>query len=655
MNIPDPTTTLEKIPTLVRDNSAQISCEVAAEIAALIREKANAGKMAVLGLATGSTPKSVYRELIRMHKEEGLSFKNVITFNLDEYYPMQPDELQSYVRYMNEQLFDHIDIDRANVHIPDGSLSQDKVIEFCANYEREINKVGGLDIQILGIGRTGHIGFNEPGSGMDSMTRMIWLDEITRQDAAGDFFSSENVPHRAITMGVGTIMKARRVILMAFGVAKAKILKQATEGEVTSDVAASYLQCHPNAVIYVDRMAAENLTRFDTPWLVNPTYRWKEDRIIKATVWLAQRLGKPLLKLTDNDYNMNHLQSLLAEHGPAYNINLNVFRHMQATITGWPGGKPDELKQPGDRKWPNDDIFPKRIVLFSPHPDDDAISMGGTQIRLADQGHELHVAYQTSGNIAVFDNDAIRHADFANDFNRMFGIDNSKAKEIENHIEQYLKQKSVGESDSHEIMKIKSLIRRSEARSACRYCGIPSEHVHFLDLPFYETGTVDKKPVGEEDIQIIMDFLREIKPHQIYAAGDLADPHGTHRVCLDAIFEAVERLQVEEWYQQCQFFMYRGAWHEWEPENIDMCVPLSPQDVERKRQAIFKHESQKDSAAFPGNDPREFWQRAEDRNAETAELYNALGLPEYSAMEAFALYTGDKHYPTRNSKTQSDE
>ncbi|QQE12434.1 glucosamine-6-phosphate deaminase [Planctomycetota bacterium] len=648
----DPTTAMEKMTTYVRDNSTSVSAEVANEIAALIREKAGKGEMAVLGLATGSTPKGVYRELIRMHQEEGLSFKNVITFNLDEYFPIEPDHLQSYVRYMNEQLFEHVDIEPANVHVPDGTQDAKDVVKYCADYERKIAAAGGLDLQILGIGRTGHIGFNEPGSGEESITRMIWLDEITRQDASGDFQKLDNVPHRAITMGVGTIMKAQRVILMAYGVAKTSIVQKAIEGEVTSEVAASYLQNHENAVIYLDRAAAELLTRFDRPWLVDPTYAWDENRIIKATIWLARRLNKPLLKLTDKDYNKNHLQSLIAEHGPAYDINLRVFRQLQSTITGWPGGKPDKLKQPGDRKWPNDEVFPKRIVLFSPHPDDDVISMGGTQIRLSDQGHEVHAAYQTSGNIAVFDDDAMKFADFAYDFNRMFGIDNERSREIESHVEQYLHNKGVGESDSTEIRTIKGLIRRSEARAGCRYCGIPADRVHFLDLPFYETGRVDKKPIGEEDIEIILEFLKDIKPHQIYAAGDLADPHGTHRVCLDAVFEAVDRLKDEEWYQQCQFFMYRGAWHEWEPESIDMCVPLSPMDVERKRQAIFKHESQKDSAVFPGNDPREFWQRAEERNAETATLYNALGLPEYSAMEAFALYTGDKNYPTRISKSQ---
>ncbi|WP_200761201.1 glucosamine-6-phosphate deaminase [Poriferisphaera corsica] len=648
----DPRMSREKIATVVRDNSAAVSCEVAAEIAALIREKAAAGEKAVLGLATGSTPKGVYRELIRMHREEGLSFKNVVTFNLDEYYPMPVDHLQSYVRYMNEQLFDHVDIDRESVHVPDGTLEAREVAGFCAAYERKIAGYGGLDLQILGIGRTGHIGFNEPGSGEESLTRMIWLDEITRQDASGDFFRLENVPHRAITMGVGTIMNAKRVIMMAYGVAKASVIKRAIEGKVTSEVAASFLQGHENAVVYVDRAAAGHLTRFDRPWLVDPTYTWDKNRIIKATIWLAQRLGKPLLKLTDLDYNKNHLQSLIAEHGPAFNINLKVFRHMQGTITGWPGGKPDELKQPGDRKWPNDEVFPKRVIVFSPHPDDDVISMGGTLIRLNDQGHDVHVAYQTSGNIAVFDDDALKFADFAHDFNQLFGIDNEKARSIEAHVEQYLRNKGIGESDSNEIRQIKGLIRRSEARAGCRYCGVPSERVHFLDMPFYETGKVDKKPLGEDDIETVVSFLRKIKPHQIYAAGDLADPHGTHRVCLDAIFEAVECVKDDAWYQACQFLMYRGAWHEWEPESIDMCIPLSPLDVERKRQAIFKHESQKDSAVYPGNDSREFWQRAEERNAETAELYNELGLPEYSAMEAFALYTGDKNYPTRISKSQ---
>ena len=630
----------EKIPTRVFESSAQVSREVAGEIAELIRSRASENKMAVLGLATGSSPTEVYDELIRLHNEEGLSFKNVITYNLDEYYPMQPNELQSYVRFMKENLFDHIDIDPKNVHVPDGTLSAEEVPHYCAAYEKAIEDAGGIDIQLLGIGRTGHIGFNEPGSGMDSRTRMIWLDQLTRQDAASDFFGLDNVPHKAITMGVGTIMNARKLFMIAFGEGKAPILREAIEGKINDHVPASFLQKHPNVRVYLDTAAAAKLTRFQTPWKCG-SVDWTPQQIREAVIWLALKTEKAILKLTDEDYNANHLQDLLVEHGPGYQINLTVFRSMQKTITGWPGGKPRDAEAGG--------VFPKRVLVFSPHPDDDVISMGGTFIRLADQGHEVHVAYQVSGSIAVFDDDAIRFADFASDFHRLFDLDNKQTEQIEDHIEQFLKHKKPGQVDSDVVQKIKALIRRGEARAAARYCGIPSERAHFLDLPFYETGTVRKKPIGEDDIKITMDLLEKIKPHQVYAAGDLSDPHGTHRVCLAAIFEAMRRLRDQQWVRDCELWMYRGAWQEWEPHRIEMAVPLSPCELERKLHAIFKHESQKDKALFPGLDTREFWERAEQRNRETARLYDQLGLAEYEAVEAFVLWQGLNNGPDRQA------
>ena len=629
----------EKIPCRIFKHADEASVAVAQQIRSLIESRAAEGKQCVLGLATGSTPVGIYNELVRMHREEGLSLANVATFNLDEYLPMQPNELQSYVRFMNEHLFDLVDIDPANVHIPDGTIGDDVLHDTCLKYEQSIAAAGGIDIQILGIGRTGHIGFNEPGSGKTTRTRPITLDRITRRDAASDFFGEENVPRRAITMGVGTILDAGQIFLLAFGEHKAPIIAEAVEGPITPSVAASFLQQHPNSHFMLDEAAAEMLTRRKCPWQLG-SVQWTDEQIRKATIWLSGQLDKPILKLTEEDYNEAGLQDLLADHGPAYDINLAVFRHLQGTIIGWPGGKPAHEKQPGDRPRQHDEIFPKRILVFSPHPDDDVISMGGTLIRLVDQGHEVHVAYQTSGNIAVFDDDTIRFAEFAAEFNRMFQIATDRTAQLESHVDKFLKHKTPGQVDSDEVQGIKGIIRRTEARAAARLCGIPNEQMHFQDLPFYETGRVRKKPLTEEDIQITLDLLRLIEPHQIYAAGDLSDPHGTHRTCLSAILKACSRLQDESWYQKTQVWLYRGAWQEWGPHDIEMAVPLSPKEVKRKRSAIFKHESQKDRELFPGVDIREFWQRAEQRNAETAQIYDKLGLAEYEAIEGFVRWDG---------------
>ena len=639
-NSAPPNNHVEKIACRVYANAPEIAEFVANEIAQLIRARAADGKQCVLGLATGSTPVGVYNELVRLHKEEGLSFANVVTFNLDEYFPMQPHELQSYVRFMNEHLFDHVDIDRANVHIPDGTIDVEQVADYCREYEAKIVAAGGIDIQLLGIGRTGHIGFNEPGSDASSRTRLITLDSVTRTDAASDFFGSENVPRRAITMGVGTILDAHRVFIIALGEHKAPIVSRTVEGGVSANVPATFLQLHKNAEFLLDAPGAAGLTRSHSPWVVGPV-TWTPDIIRRAVIWLSEKMSRSILKLTDADYNEEGLQDLLAEYGSAYEINLMVFRHLQATITGWPAGKPDRVKQPGDRPGRRDDIFPKRIVVFSPHPDDDVISMGGTLIRLADQGHEVHIAYQTSGNIAVFDDDAIRFAEFAADFCREFDVLSDRIVELESHVEEFLKKKKAGQVDSEIIQSLKGLVRRGEAREGARVCGVADERLHHLDMPFYETGKVKKRPLGDEDIQMIVTLLRKIQPHQIYAAGDLSDPHGTHRTCLTAILEACRICGEEDWYQLCEVLLYRGAWQEWSPHQIDIAVPLSPQEVERKRTAIFKHESQKDRALFPGGDMREFWQRAETRNAETARRYDALGLAEYEAMEGFVRWNGE--------------
>jgi glucosamine-6-phosphate deaminase len=627
----------ELIPTRVHPKASQASAAVAKEIAELIRAKAAAKKNCVLGLATGSTPTGVYAELVRLHKEEGLSFANVITFNLDEYYPMQPTELQSYVRFMREHLFDHIDIKPGNWNVPDGTIARDQVNEFCRNYEAKIKAAGGIDLQLLGIGRTGHIGFNEPGSGRDSRTRLITLDKVTRLDAASDFFGEEHVPRRAITMGVGSILDAKRLIMMAFGEGKARVVQAAVEGPITPVIAGSFLQQHPDALVVLDEAAAAELTRFKSPWLVG-SVNWDKANTRKAVIWLAQELKKPILKLTDEDYNEHGLQDLLATSGTAYEINVDIFRAMQETITGWPGGKPDNLKRAGDIRRASDSIFPKRVVVFSPHPDDDVISMGGTLIRLADQGHEVHIAYQTSGNIAVFDADAQRFVDFVAEFNHMLGAGAEAADKLEQQIDEFVRNKKPGQADSAMLQKVKGLIRRGEAKAGAKDCGVPAERCHFMDLPFYETGTVRKKPLGPEDIQLTVDLLEKIKPHQIYAAGDLSDPHGTHRVCLSAVMQACEILQSRPWFKETEIWLYRGAWQEWEPEKIEMAVPISPQELLRKRMAIFKHQSQKDRAMFPGSDLREFWQRAEARNRTTAVVYDKLGLAEYEAIEGFVQW-----------------
>jgi glucosamine-6-phosphate deaminase len=643
--------TVERIPVTVYDQPGEASRAVAREIADLVTERARAGKPTVLGLATGSTPVGVYDELIRLHREEGVSFKTVVTFNLDEYWPMQPDALQSYHRFMREHLFDHLDIPAANIHIPDGTLARDQVAAACGRYEERIRAAGGIDLQLLGIGRTGHIGFNEPGSALDSRTRLITLDSVTRSDAASDFFGEWNVPRQAITMGVGSILDARKIVLLAFGEHKAPIVRKAVEEPPCSHVSASALQQHADARFVLDRAAAARLARFESPWLVGPLdsmgLEWTEPLTRKAVIWLALKLGKPILKLTDEDYNEHGLQDLLSNRGRAYDINIEVFRAMQDTITGWPAGRPGRprrIRGVEQHVGSKGEEFPKRVVVFSPHPDDDVISMGGTFIRLCEQGHEVHVAYQTSGNIAVWDESADRHVDFVEEFCKAFGVGAASmggrgASEIAEQIRGFLKTKSAGAVDLPELQTVKGLIRRTEARAGARYSGVKPEHIHFLDLPFYETGRVRKKPIGPEDIAITARLLDEVKPHQIYAAGDLSDPHGTHRVCLGAVIAAVEQLRDREWAKTCEFWLYRGAWQEWEPHEIEMAVPLSPDEVERKRMAIFKHESQKDRALFPGPaDSREFWQRAEDRNRDTAKLYDRLGLPEYEAIEGFVMH-----------------
>nr|WP_294947036.1 glucosamine-6-phosphate deaminase [uncultured Mucilaginibacter sp.] len=628
-------TRFEKLPVTVYPDMLTASHVVAGRIAEIIRQKAKKGEQAVLGLATGATPVAVYKELVRLHQQEGLSFKNVTTFNLDEYFPMNATAAQSYKVFMNTHLFNHVDIAPENINIPDGELAQEDIADFCLEYEKKISAYGGLDLQILGIGRTGHIGFNEPGSAPNSGTRLVSLDELTRSDAAHDFGGKANVPAKAITMGIGTIFKAREIILMAWNEKKAGIIKKAVEGDVSADIPATYLQHSDHVEFILDTDAASLLTRFNTPWLVKDC-AWDEQLIKKAVIWLAKTLNKPILKLTEDDYNANGMAQLATQNGPVYNINIHIFNKLQHTITGWPGGKPnaDDSQRP-ERATP----AVKRAIVFSPHPDDDVISMGGTFIRLADQGHDVHVAYQTSGNTAVWDDDALRFVEFSLDLSKSQGVDDGKLRATYNSMREFIKTKKPNERDPQEMETIKGLIRKGEAIAGARFVGLDDDHIHFQGLPFYDKRKVSKDISYEDDILQTMGLLQHVKPHQIYAAGDFADPHGTHKTCFDIIHEAIVRLsKTEEWVKDCWLWLYRGAWHEFETHEIEMCVPLSPEEVERKRLAIFKHQSQKDRPVFPGDDAREFWVRAEDRTSETARTYNQLGLAEYEAMEAFVRF-----------------
>lgn len=619
----------EKIDTVILPDATEGSKTVAREIANLIHARNQTGQNTVLGLATGSTPIQVYGELVRIHKKEGLSFKRVITFNLDEYYPIRPNELQSYVRFMNEHLFDHIDIKKENIHIPDGTLPKDKVHEYCKEYERKIEQSGGLDVQILGIGRTGHIGFNEPGSLKKTRTRLVTLDELTRSDAAASFFGEENVPRRAITMGVGTILDAQKIYMMAWGEPKAEIIKRAVEGEISDQVPATFLQEHENTKIVLDEAAASELTRRNTPWLVGPC-DWDERKIRKAVTWLSLTIDKPILKLTDEDYNQNGLNDILIDHGPAYNVNIDIFNKVQHTITGWPGGKPnaDDTHRP-ERKTP----FPKKVLIFSPHPADDVISMGGTLMRLVEHGHEVHVAYQTTGNIAIYDDEALRYADFISQYSNDEDGVNLYERLIDN-----LTKKDTGDVDSKEMLQLKTFIRKVEAKAACRYSGIPEDQVHFLEMPFYETGRAKKNDLSDTDVDLITGILEEVQPHQVYAAGDLSDPHGTHRICWNAIKKSLQILKNEPWMEQCYIWLYRGVWQQWDISEIDMAVPLSPGERLKKRRAIFKHASQKDQPKYPGSISGEFWMIADDRTMEIARRYDRLGLAEYDSIEGFSRW-----------------
>ncbi|MDR0363972.1 MAG: glucosamine-6-phosphate deaminase [Bacteroidales bacterium] len=625
---------IEKIPVSVYKNSAGASIVIAHEIAELIKRRNAENKKTVLGLATGVSPIKVYEELARMHREEGLSFKNVVTFNLDEYYPMQPTHPESYVSFMNYHLFDHIDIKRENIHIPDGTIMASEISDFCTKYEYDIEDAGGIDIQLLGIGRSGHIGFNEPGSPIYSKTRLVTLDIITRRDAADFFGGLDQVPKTALTMGISTILKARRIILLAWENRKSDIIKETVEGQIRDYVPATFLQEHNNVDFILDFEAASKLSRIKLPWLFEEC-KWDDRLTRKAVIWLSLMLNKSVLKLTDKDYIDHHMGDLLQIWNSSYDLNIRIFNELQHTITGWPGGKPnaDDSQRP-ERATP----YPKRAIIFSPHPDDDVISMGGTLARLVKQNHDVHVAYQTSGNHAVFDDDLMKYLDFIEDAKDVLPTNDQLFQKTE-QLMRYFHCK--GNEEPRDLAELKGIVRKGEAKAACRFIGIPDQNIHFLKMPFYEMPISRERELGEEDIQLIVDLLQKVKPHQIYVAGDFNDPHRTHKICFDAVIEACERTKNETWSKDCYIWLYRGAWDEWDIHEADMAVPLSPDEVTVKRKAIFKHQTQKDIVPFPGSDVREFWQRAEERNHQTAVLYDKLGLADYQAMELFVRYHFD--------------
>ncbi len=605
----------ERIPVVVADEPEDVARRVAQRIAAIIRSRRDAGRHAVLGLASGSTPIGIYRELARLHRDEGLDFSDVVTFNLDEYVPMAPDSLHSFRRFMAENLFNRVNIEPRNIHIPRGDLPRAGIEAHCEAFERAIVEAGGIDFQILGIGQTGHVGFNEPGSGVGSRTRLVALDTMTRRTAAADFFGMENVPTEAITMGVATILEAREIALIAVGEHKAAIVRRAVEGDVDRAVAATYLQQHPHATVYLDAAAAAALTRMETPWLLGEI-EWTRPLELKAVAWLSLKTGKSVLKLDDVDYREHHLTALLARHDSATALDHAMFEALSVKVRG-----PEQLPRG------------RRIVVFSPHPDDDVISAGGILRALQANGNEILVGYQTSGNIAVFDHEVRRYLDFLRRTAGDFGYGNEQLLSFIEEVDRFLAGKEPGEMDPRVVLMLKRRIREVEAVSAIATLGLAPEQARFLNLPFYQTGTVRKDPVGERDIEIILELLEERRPEIILVAGDLSDPHGTHRMCKDAIDRALERYAGEP----PEVWLYRGAWQEWPVTEADLLFPMSEEELRLKISAIFKHQSQKDRAPFPGVDEREFWQRVEERNQATARIVDQLGLPEYVAMEALVV------------------
>ncbi len=614
----------ERIPTVVVPDHDDLAALLADRVVDVIGRTTAASGRCVLGLATGSTPLGIYRELIRRHQAGEVDFARVITFNLDEYYPMPPDSPHSYRRYMWENLFAHVNIRPEQVHIPDGSVPRERLAEYCSAFERAIAEAGGIDLQLLGIGKSGHIGFNEPGSSQDSRTGLATLDTVTRKDAAADFFGEDNVPREAITMGVATILGAREIALIATGEHKAEIVARAVEGEVSPDVAATFLQRHGNTTGYLDLAAAAGLTRIKTPWVL-ASVDWTPALTERATVWLAEQTGKALLKLTARDYAEHHLSPLLAKHGAPGPINGLVFNRLRDKIRG-------------RRRLPSR----QSVLVFSPHPDDDVISMGGVLRKLWENENATVVAYMTSGNIAVFDHDVRRHLDFVSRAAETLGLDRAAVQRVRDGVEASFERKAPGDVDLPVVQDLKRMIRESEAIAALESVGLPATAARFLNLPFYRTGEVRKRPIGPEDVAIVRALLEEVHPDLVFVAGDLSDPHGTHRMCKAAVTQALagyDGTRPEVW-------LYRGAWQEWPLTEANVLVPLSQDELRAKVFAIFKHQSQKDTAPFPGgHDDREFWQRVETRNVETAARADRLGLPEYFAMEAYRIVTREETGP----------
>ncbi len=618
----------ERVAVEIFPTADEASARLAREIAEVIRANDASGRPTVLGLATGSTPVRLYRQLIRMHRDEGLSFRRVVTFNLDEYYGLPRSHPESYWRFMHEQLFDHVDIAKENVHVPDGTVARAEVFGWCQRYEERIRAAGGLDLQVLGIGRTGHIGFNEPGSTRDSRTRLVTLDGLTRRDAARDFLGEGNVPRHAITMGVGTILEARRVVLLAWGDAKAEVVARAVEAAPSEALPASLLQGHARVQFFVDTAASSALTRARQPWLVTPV-EWTPVLTRRAVVWLAGKTGKPVLKLLDEDYSEHGMAELVTEQGPAYGLNIRVFNELQHTITGWPGGKPnaDDSSRP-ERATPH----PKRVVIFSPEPSHDVLGMGGTIRRLVDQGHDVTVVYQTSGNLAVPDEEAAMAAELIADVA-------GGAAEFGRETRRQLEKKTAFEPDMADVRRLKGLLRRGEARAAMRGCGVPGGKLRFLDLGFYERGRYRQFVPGEEDERAVVELLKELQPHQIFATGDRDDPSSIAAVGFDLVRRALGALEGEAWRRDCRVWLYRGIETPWDAAEIDMAVPLSPRELEQKTQAIFHHRSQRSQAAVTAG-LREPWQQAERHNRGMAEQYDRLGLANYEAIEAFQRWGG---------------
>jgi len=628
-------TRYEKLSTKIFTESDEGAVLIAQNIAALIREKEKQGLHCVLGLSGGLSPLRIYEELVRLHHDEGLSFANIIVFNVSEFFPVSDREMHSNARLIQHHLLSKVDFCSENFYTPDSTVTRSNVYDYCRHYEELIEQNNGLDLVLVSVGLVGNIAYNEPGSQVSTLTRLMLLDNESLRDLKHYYSSVSEIPKSAITMGLATMLNAKQVILLAWGEHKSSILKEIIEGKVDDNVPASFLQLHKNAMAAIDVSAAQQLTRISHPWLVGPC-EWTDKLIRHAIVWLCSQTNKPILKLTNKDYNQHGLDELLALYVSAYNVNIKIFNDLQHTITGWPGGKPDadDSNRP-ERAKP----YPKRVLVFSPHPDDDVISMGGTLQRLVDQHHDVHVAYETSGNIAVGDDEVIRYVSLMRNVLDRFDAKNEEIRDKYAEILYFLKEtKQMGDSDTTDVLYIKAQIRREEARSACRFIGVKPENVHFLDLPFYETGKVQKGKLSDADIFKVIALLDKVQPHQIFVAGDLADPHGTHKVCLDAALAAIYELKDKEWMKECRIWMYRGAWAEWEIDYIEMAVPISPEQLRKKRNSILKHQSQMESAPFLGNDERLFWQRAEERNLSTATLYNSLGLASYEAIEAFVEY-----------------